>query len=96
MTGADPDHPRFSFEARRPMTATVAIGWSPKWRARVDGRPVPLGPTGDYLMAVALPPGRHALALDFGTDRWDRVGRALSLGALVAGAGSLLGLRRRW
>jgi hypothetical protein len=94
LTSADPDHPRIEFEASRRTGVSVAIGWSPKWHARLDGVPVAVTPTRDYLLSIVVPEGRHRLALDFLPDWWDRGGRALSLFTVILA--SVAGLVQLW
>ena len=80
--------------ARAPVTATLAVAWSPKWSARLDGRPVRLERASDGLLVVRVTPGTHDLRLAFGRDLWDRLG-ALVSAATLAGGGWLLLRRRR-
>lgn len=61
------------------VPVTVATGWSPKWRATIDGKPVPLRATPDGLLRVDVPAGSHRLALDFHQDRWPATGGAVSV-----------------
>jgi hypothetical protein len=93
---ADPERLRVDVDATRATPATVAVAWSPKWHARVDGRAVPLGRTDRGLMAVRLPAGRSVLELSYGPDGWDRAGVVVSAltVALVAALG-VRALRRR-
>lgn len=80
---ADPEHLQIEVDAMAPTRATVAVGWSPKWRARLDGQPVRLGSDSSGLLELALPAGRHSLHLDFGPDVWDYLGVMTTLGTLV-------------
>lgn len=80
---ADPERLRIRVDPSAATTATVAVAWSPKWRGRVDGRPVELGHTADGLIAVRLPAGRSTLELDYGPDGWDRLGVGVSALTLV-------------
>lgn len=79
-----PEHLRIELSLPAPATTSVAISWSPKWRARIDGDPVRLRPTSDGLLGVDLPGGEHHLELRYGPDRWDRAGVGLS--AVTVGA----------
>ncbi len=62
-----------------PFTATIAVGWSPKWHARIDGRPARITKTAEGLMQIAVPGGHHTLRLSFLSDRADLLGRLLTL-----------------
>jgi uncharacterized membrane protein/putative flippase GtrA len=89
---AAPEHPRFEYEAPDATPGEIAISWSPKWRASIDGQPVPLHRTRDGMLAVDLPPGRHRISIDFGPDAWDWIGRFVTLATI---GGLLLLMRRR-
>ena len=68
--------------------APVALGWSPKWHATVDGRPVPTRRSTDNELLVALPAGTHQLVLRFTSDGADALGRwitVVTILALIAG-----------
>jgi hypothetical protein len=90
---ADPQHPKFEVSGSGYRLATLAMAWSPKWRARVNGQPVALGVDDQNLMTVQLPPGTATLELDFGPDLADFTGLAITLAALALAG--LLALRWR-
>jgi hypothetical protein len=73
--------------ADQPVDVTVAIGWSPKWHARVNQHDVSLGRSADGLLMLRLPAGSSLLALRFEPDGWDVLGRLITLLTL----GGLLG-----
>lgn len=86
LVRAEHEHVIIDVDASQPTEAAVAIGWSPKWHGQLDGAPVELESTEDGLLAVDIPEGGHRLVLDFQADKWDSVGRLLSLlffGALI-------------
>jgi len=89
----DPEELVIGVEATAPTSATVAMGWSPKWHATVNGRAAPLGRSPDGLLALALPAGPSTIALKFRPDRWDHLGAAVTLLTLAALAALA---RRRW
>ncbi|MCC7018367.1 MAG: hypothetical protein IT332_01345 [Ardenticatenales bacterium] len=70
--------------------------WHPGWRATIDGRPAPVLRADVALIAVAVPPGEHAVSLRF-ADRWAVAGIAVStLAATILGlAVAWAGVRRR-
>jgi hypothetical protein len=94
---ADAEHLRFAIEAGGRQDVTVALGWSPKWHARLNGTAVRLRRTSDGLVQLAVPPGRSELRLDYRGDAWDRLGVLSTLVTLVAGGIALArtGRRRR-
>jgi len=83
-TSTDPQHVHVSVETASPQVATVAVAWSPRWRARLDGRPVPIQRTWDDLVAVNVPAGTSALALDWSPDPWSTVGVLVTLATTAA------------
>jgi hypothetical protein len=64
--------------------------WYPGWRARVDGREVPIARADVLFRAVALSPGEHEVELSFVSDTFQR-GALISLVALLAVAWLLIG-----
>lgn len=63
--------------------ANVAVAWSPKWHARLDGEAVSLRKADDGLLELDLPPGTNRLTLEFHPDLWDRLGLAVSVATLI-------------
>lgn len=82
---AEPEHLAVQVDAVQPARATIAVGWSPKWHARFNGRPVDTTRASDGLIEVALPAASGRLSLDFAQDPWDYLGQAITLVSLVAG-----------
>lgn len=99
VVAAGPDHYEIAYDQFEGETVTLALGWSPKWSATIDGRPVPLGRTDDDRAAIDLPAGSHVVDLRFGPDATDALGRAISggtvLALLVAGTAHLRRQRQR-
>jgi hypothetical protein len=90
-----PEHLVLELHSPRPVTATVAVAWSPKWHGRLGGRAVPVGRTEDGLVRVRLPAGPSRLSLDYRADGWDRLGVLLTLLTLAVGSVVLRFDRRR-
>ncbi len=88
---ATAEHLSMSVQSTERTTATVAVAWSPKWQARLNGRPVPLDRSFDGIVQVELPAGASRLALDYSSDIWDRLGLLVSL----ATAATLIETARR-
>jgi len=84
LQSAAAEHLRWKVATSVATDAAVAVAWSPKWHAALDGHPIPLARTQDGLVLVRLPAGRSRLALDYAPDAWDRAGAAITLGTLVA------------
>ena len=90
--GAHPTSVRFSergperltwdVDTTQPFAATLAVAWSPKWHAQVDGRPAHITQTPDGIMEVAVPRGRHSVTISYRPDLADRVGALLTLATL--------------
>ncbi len=88
----DPQRQVILVDTRQPVEVTVAIGWSPKWHARLNEHLVPVRRSADGLLAVSLPAGFSILELRFEPDGWDAVGRLISMLAILG----LLGWGRSW
>jgi hypothetical protein len=66
-----PEHLAVDVVASQPTRATIAVGWSPKWHATVNGRSAPLAKSSDGLLELSLPAGKSRLDLEFRRDAWD-------------------------
>jgi hypothetical protein len=84
LVRSDPERVRIEVEAERPTRATVAIAWSPKWSATVDGASVDLTSDADGLIEVELPAGTSTLELTYAPDAWDRLGLLITLASVCA------------
>lgn len=80
----------------QPVQATVAMSWSPKWHATIDGRAVPLerNNLAQGLNTLTIPSGKHLVVLTFRQDGWDRLGALVTLTTIGLG-GTWLWRRRR-
>ncbi len=74
------------FEASQRGRAAVAVAWSPKWHATIDGRPADLIRGKDSLLEFNMPSGTHRLELRFRRDIWDHLGLAISVLTALGGA----------
>jgi hypothetical protein len=83
-TSTDPQHIRVTVDTASAQPAAVAVAWSPRWRARVDGRPVAIHRTFDDLVSVNIPAGTSTLALDWSSDPWSTVGVLVTLATTAA------------
>jgi hypothetical protein len=93
--GIDAGTARVTVETRDAAVLLVRNTYDPNWRARLDGRPVPILRADSFLQAVAVPAGRHVIELEY-EDPWVG-GGLLGSGAAVGGlavAGILLRRRR--
>jgi uncharacterized membrane protein YfhO len=66
--------------APAPAVVLVRNTWDPGWHASVDGHPAPVLQADYLLQAVAVPPGRHIITLEY-DDPW--IGYGLLSSALV-------------
>ena len=100
LTRADAEHLGFEIEAPERTGVTLALAWSPKWHARLNGAPVRIGPSRDGLVDLTVPAGRSVLRLDYRDDIWDRLGVAATLATFAVGgmaiARSARQRRRPW
>ncbi|HUS60591.1 MAG TPA: hypothetical protein VMY34_00245, partial [Acidimicrobiales bacterium] len=62
----------------------IAVAWSPRWRATLDGRGVSLEATDDGLMRLRVGPGTHRIDLHHQPTLADHSGAAISLATLIA------------
>jgi len=84
LVDPSPERPRWQVSVVGPTPVTLAVAWSPKWTARVDGRPVPVAVDRlDKLVSVTVPDGSHVIALTYGPDGWDRLGVLITLATLA-------------
>lgn len=81
---SQPGRVTIEVDAREATRASVAVAWSPKWQARLNGVAVPLRRAADGLLELDLPAGVHQLRLEFRADFWDRLGVAVSVLTLIA------------
>jgi len=63
----EPEELALQVEAPAPAFVVVADSDFPGWTATVDGRPTRIAPTNLLVRGVALPPGRHTLAMRYET-----------------------------
>lgn len=87
----EPGRVAIDVEASETTRARVAVAWSTKWHARLNGETVSLRKANDGLLELDLPPGTSRLMLDFCPDLWDRLGLAVSVVTLIG----LIGLAAR-
>jgi hypothetical protein len=87
-TLARPEHWVVAVDASADTTATLALGWSPGWRATLDGRPASLWRSHESLVNVRLPAGASTLELVYTRDGWDVAG-ALATLAGIAGVAAV-------
>jgi hypothetical protein len=78
----------------QPTSATIAVAWSPKWHARVNGHTAALGRSANSLLTLSLPAGTSTIELVFAPGVWDMLGATLS-GLALAALGGWAWRRRR-
>jgi hypothetical protein len=86
LVSSSSEHPRWSVAVRQPARITVAIAWSPKWHARIDGHAVSVDRSadGESLVMLDVPAGQSTVALDYRPDVWDHAGQVLTVLTVVA------------
>ncbi len=70
---------RIDVASPSPTPATVAVAWSPKWHAEIDGRPARVQRSADGIVQLSLPAGSSQVRLFYSADVWDLVGLVVSL-----------------
>jgi hypothetical protein len=93
LVAGGPEHDVIDVDARVATQASLAIAWSPKWHASLDGKAVQLSESPEGLLEVAIPAGRHRLEVRFQRDLADYVGLAISLATLLGLVAYVVG---RW
>lgn len=95
LVRSEPEHLAIDVQSDNATSATVAVGWSPKWHARLDGHPLALAKSPEGLLALTLPGGSHRLRLDFRLDAWDVAGILITLSTTGLGGAWLIRAWRR-
>jgi hypothetical protein len=85
LVEAEPERLVFQVTSTQAVRAQVALTWSPKWHATVDGRSVRVGRSDQGVVVVPVPEGAHRLVLTFRPDVYDRLGALVSLATIGAG-----------
>jgi hypothetical protein len=68
----------------------------PAWHARVDGAPAKIYVADAALRAVAIPPGKHTLELQYNSVALPLGAAITGLTVLVLAGAAAIGLKRRW
>jgi transposase len=79
-----PEHLRWTAEARGRLAVVAAVTYDPGWPATVDDAPVPVRRSGDGLVELDLPAGQHRVDLRFTGARPNPLGVVLTLAGLLA------------
>jgi hypothetical protein len=93
LVRAEAQHLVIEATAGEPTSATIAVAWSPKWHAGVNGRAAALGRSANGLLMLSLPAGTSTIELVFAPDVWDALGATIT-GLVFAGLGGLAWRRR--
>jgi hypothetical protein len=94
LVRAEAQHLVIEATTGEPTSATIAVAWSPKWHAGVNGRAAALGRSANGLLMLSLPAGTSTIELMFAPDVWDVLGATLT-GLVFAALGGLAWRRRR-
>ncbi|MCW5861373.1 MAG: hypothetical protein KIS63_23960, partial [Caldilineales bacterium] len=87
------DRWQFEVETPAPLSLRLHQFHQPGWNARIDDRPAATYASGELaLVTVDIPPGRHQVALGFGSTPARRAGALIAF----ASAGLWAGLAWRW
>ena len=92
----EPERIELAVTSRAPGLVVLSDVHYPGWRARVDGRRVPIARVDYLLRGMAVPAGRHTVELRYEPASW-RIGWIVSLltALALAGAWALSAVRRR-
>jgi len=83
LVRGEAEHLEIAVRSGGPQLATVAVGWSPKWHATVNGTPVRLERSQEGLILLPVPAGASTVVLRFQQDRWDWLGIAVTVLTLL-------------
>jgi uncharacterized membrane protein YfhO len=78
----DSDHIECTIMTDRNGYLRIIESWDPGWSATVDGKPAPIVPALDALVAVPIAPGRHEVRLIYRTPG-AAIGQAISILSLA-------------
>jgi hypothetical protein len=93
LVHAEAQHLVIQASTGQSTSAFIAVAWSPKWHARVNGHTAALGRSAHGLLTLSLPAGASTIELIYGPDVWDVLGATLS-GLVLAALGGLAWRRR--
>jgi len=93
LVAGGPENDEIDVDAPVATQAALAIAWSPKWHASLDGKTVRLTESPAGLLQLALPAGPDRLEVTFQRDLADYVGMSISLATLL---GLAAYLASRW
>ena len=68
LVRAEAQHLVIEATTGEPTSATIAVAWSPKWHAGVNGRAAALGRSANGLLMLSLPAGTSSIELVFAPD----------------------------
>jgi len=66
----EPDHQEWTVDAPERCFMVVSDAWFEGWRAFMDGVPLPIHRVDHALRGLAIPAGRHRIALDYEPEGW--------------------------
>jgi hypothetical protein len=84
------DRIRIWASASVPCVVVIAESWYPFWRAKLDGRSVPLYRASCGLMAVQMPAGAHEVELQYDPPQLYSIAAMVSLAALLGCIGLMI------
>ena len=93
LVQAEAQHLVIQASTGQPTSASIAVAWSPKWHARVNGHTAALGRSANGLLTLSLPAGTSTIELIYGPDVWDALGATLT-GLVFAALGGLAWRKR--
>lgn len=85
----DPSEKLLTTESNKPTSVSLAMADFPGWKAYLDGMEVAHQTSGDGLIDVALPEGKHFLSLKFAATPLRRVANGISFLAVCILVGTL-------
>lgn len=76
---AGPDTRVYLVDSTETTTVDLALAWSPRWRATLNGTPVDTSPTPDWRTRLSVAPGDSVIVLQYTDDEAQRIGLIITL-----------------
>ncbi len=72
----------FKYNANKPTPVVIAVTYTDRWRAKIDGKPIAINNL-ENLMLVKLPAGKHSVSFHYGMTWVGWLGIALSILSMI-------------
>jgi uncharacterized membrane protein len=66
------------YSSAKAKEMTISVTYTPRWKATLDGKPIPVGQR-ENLVTLSLPPGEHEVLMVYGLTKYGVAGYVISL-----------------